>query len=169
MDVLVDAFAEAGGALREVIESPSRKAVDVSPRHALFLAARCWTDFGYIDIGEAVGKRDHTTAMHGVSEAAASLWCDLAPIKEILVRHDLYKKYEYDRVLFKDLIEAGARNMQNRMPGFKMDDFSLQAHGERFLETGLMTVHETGSKQNAKIAVRFPLAGSLFRVSDLTA
>lgn len=71
-DVLLARISEKTGIPAETILGESRKANHSAARHWLMYELRSIkhpdgsAKYGYIEIGRAVGRRDHTTAMNGV-------------------------------------------------------------------------------------------------------
>ena len=64
-DLIIKVVAEQLGVKPEDITSKKRNAEFVAPRHVMMYLCRKLTDISYINIAKLLGKKDHTTIMHG--------------------------------------------------------------------------------------------------------
>ena len=71
--LIIEIVAEHYGVSPEDITSKRRNSEFVVPRQVVMYLCRQLTDVSYINVGKMLGKKDHTTIIHGVNKIAADL------------------------------------------------------------------------------------------------
>lgn len=71
--LIIELVAEHFGVAKDDITSKKRNSEFVLPRQIVMYLCRELTDTSFINIGKLLGKRDHTTVMHGVNKVAEEL------------------------------------------------------------------------------------------------
>ena len=67
-ELIIEVVAEHFGVSREDITSKKRNSEFVQPRQVVMYLCRKLTDTSYVNIGKLLGKKDHTTIIHGVNK-----------------------------------------------------------------------------------------------------
>lgn len=75
-DLVINTVADHYGVLPEDITSKKRNSEFVVPRQIVMYLLRQLTDISYINIGKILGKKDHTTIIHGVNKITDELKTD---------------------------------------------------------------------------------------------
>ncbi len=86
--LIINVVAEHFGVKVEDISSKKRNSEFVLPRQVVMYLCRELTDTSFADIGKILGKKDHTTIIHGVNKITA----DLNTNKELQNKIDIIKK-----------------------------------------------------------------------------
>lgn len=71
--LIIEIVAEHYGVSPEDITSKRRNSEFVVPRQVVMYLCRQLTDVSYINVGKILGKKDHTTIIHGVNKIAADM------------------------------------------------------------------------------------------------
>ena len=71
--LIINVVAEHFGVKPEDITSKKRNSEFVQPRQVVMYLCRELTDISYINIGKLLGKKDHTTIIHGVKKITEEL------------------------------------------------------------------------------------------------
>ena len=71
--LIINVVAEHFGVKAEDITSKKRNSEFVQPRQVVMYLCRDLTDTSLINVGKILGKKDHTTVMHGVKKIEAEL------------------------------------------------------------------------------------------------
>lgn len=71
--LIINVVAEHFGVKPEDITSKKRNSEFVQPRQVVMFLCRELTDTSYTNIGKLLGKKDHTTIIHGVNKITADL------------------------------------------------------------------------------------------------
>lgn len=71
--LIIEVVAEHFGVSKEDITSKKRNSEFVLPRQIVMYLCRDLTDTSFINIGKLLGKKDHTTVMHGVNKITDEL------------------------------------------------------------------------------------------------
>ena len=71
--IIINVVSEHFGIRPEDIASKKRKSEFVLPRQIVMYLCRELTETSYVNIGKLLGKKDHTTIMHGVNKITAEL------------------------------------------------------------------------------------------------
>lgn len=71
--IIINIVAEHFGVRPEDITSKKRNSEFVLPRQIVMYLCRELTDTSYINIGKILGKKDHTTIMHGVNKITSEM------------------------------------------------------------------------------------------------
>lgn len=71
--LIINVVAEHFGVKPEDITSKKRNSEFVQPRQVVMYLCRELTDISYINIGKLLGKKDHTTIIHGVKKVTEEL------------------------------------------------------------------------------------------------
>jgi len=71
--LIINVVAEHFGVKPEDITSKRRNSEFVQPRQVVMYLCRELTDHSYINIGKLLGKKDHTTIIHGVNKITAEI------------------------------------------------------------------------------------------------
>ena len=66
--LIIEVVAEQFGVSPEDITSKKRNSEFVQPRQVVMYLCRKLTDTSYVNIGKLLGKKDHTTIIHGVNK-----------------------------------------------------------------------------------------------------
>lgn len=72
-NLIINVVAEHFGVKPEDITSKKRNSEFVQPRQVVMYLCRDLTDTSLINVGKILGKKDHTTVMHGVKKIEAEL------------------------------------------------------------------------------------------------
>ena len=67
-ELIIEVVAEHFGVSPEDITSKKRNSEFVQPRQVVMYLCRKLTDTSYVNIGKLLGKKDHTTIIHGVNK-----------------------------------------------------------------------------------------------------
>ena len=67
-ELIIEVVAEHFGVSLEDITSKKRNSEFVQPRQVVMYLCRKLTDTSYVNIGKLLGKKDHTTIIHGVNK-----------------------------------------------------------------------------------------------------
>ena len=67
-ELIIEVVAEHFGVSTEDITSKKRNYEFVQPRQVVMYLCRKLTDTSYVNIGKLLGKKDHTTIIHGVNK-----------------------------------------------------------------------------------------------------
>ena len=67
-ELIIEVVAEHFGVSPEDITSKKRNSEFVQPRQVVMCLCRKLTDTSYVNIGKLLGKKDHTTIIHGVNK-----------------------------------------------------------------------------------------------------
>ena len=67
-EMIIEVVAEHFGVSPEDITSKKRNSEFVQPRQVVMYLCRKLTDTSYVNIGKLLGKKDHTTIIHGVNK-----------------------------------------------------------------------------------------------------
>ena len=67
-ELIIEVVAEHFGVTPEDITSKKRNSEFVQPRQVVMYLCRKLTDTSYVNIGKLLGKKDHTTIIHGVNK-----------------------------------------------------------------------------------------------------
>ena len=67
-ELIIDVVAEHFGVSPADITSKKRNSEFVQPRQVVMYLCRKLTDTSYVNIGKLLGKKDHTTIIHGVNK-----------------------------------------------------------------------------------------------------
>ena len=71
--LIINIVAEHFGVRAEDITSKKRNSEFVEPRQVVMYLCRSMTDTSYQSIGKILGKKDHTTIIHGVNKITEEL------------------------------------------------------------------------------------------------
>lgn len=71
--LIIEVVAEHYGVSPEDITSKRRNSEFVVPRQVVMYLCRQLTDVSYINVGKILGKKDHTTVIHGVNKITADM------------------------------------------------------------------------------------------------
>ena len=71
--LIINVVAEHFGVKPEDITSKKRNSEFVQPRQVVMYLCRELTDTSYTNIGKLLGKKDHTTIIHGVNKVTEEL------------------------------------------------------------------------------------------------
>ena len=71
--LIINVVAEHFGVKVEDITSKRRNSEFVQPRQVVMYLCRELTDTSFADIGKMLGKKDHTTIIHGVNKIASEI------------------------------------------------------------------------------------------------
>lgn len=71
--LIINVVAEHFGVKAEDITSKKRNSEFVQPRQVVMYLCRELTDTSFTNIGKLLGKKDHTTIIHGVNKVAAEI------------------------------------------------------------------------------------------------
>lgn len=71
--LIINVVSEQFGVRPEDITSKRRNSEFVQPRQVVMYLCRELTDTSYVSIGKILGKKDHTTIMHGANKIAAEM------------------------------------------------------------------------------------------------
>ena len=71
--LIINVVSEHFGVKSEDITSKKRNSEFVLPRQIVMYLCRELTDTSYVNIGKLLGKKDHTTIIHGVNKISAEL------------------------------------------------------------------------------------------------
>ena len=72
-ELIIEVVAEHFGVSPEDITSKKRNSEFVQPRQVVMYLCRELTDTSFTNIGKLLGKKDHTTIIHGVNKVAAEI------------------------------------------------------------------------------------------------
>lgn len=72
-ELIIDVVAEQFGVKPEDILSSKRNSEFVTPRHVMIYLCRKYTDTSLMSIAKLLGKKDHTTIMHGYNKIKEEL------------------------------------------------------------------------------------------------
>ena len=72
-ELIINVVAEHFGVKPEDITSKKRNSEFVLPRQIAMYLCRELTETSYVNIGKLMGKKDHTTILHGVNKITAEL------------------------------------------------------------------------------------------------
>ena len=72
-NLIINVVAEHFGVKPEDITSKKRNSEFVQPRQVVMYLCRELTDTSFTNIGKLLGKKDHTTIIHGVNKVAAEI------------------------------------------------------------------------------------------------
>lgn len=86
--VIINVVAEHFGVRPEDITSKKRNSEFVTPRQVVMYLCREMTDVSYTNIGKLLGKKDHTTVIHGVNKIEEELQIN----EELRNKVDIIKK-----------------------------------------------------------------------------
>ena len=71
--LIINVVAEHFGVKPEDITSKKRNSEFVQPRQVVMYLCRELTDVSQVNIGKILGKKDHTTVIHGVKKIEAEM------------------------------------------------------------------------------------------------
>ena len=72
-ELIIEVVAEHFGVSPEDITSKKRNSEFVQPRQVVMYLCRKLTDTSYVNIGKLLGKKDHTTIIHGINKISNEL------------------------------------------------------------------------------------------------
>ena len=75
-ELIIEVVAEHFGVSPEDITSKKRNSEFVQPRQVVMYLCRKLTDTSYVNIGKLLGKKDHTTIIHGINKISTKLETD---------------------------------------------------------------------------------------------
>ena len=73
LDLILEVVAEHFGVKKEDITSSRRNSEFVLPRQVFMYLCREMTDVSYANVAKMLGKKDHTTIIHGVNKIVEEL------------------------------------------------------------------------------------------------